>query len=111
MNPQSICITVFALISLAGASGCDFLTESSSVTLKFPKNANCDGRNGVGPHIKLNEAVTDGQFVVLAYSAILQRPPEPEGLNGYCLLLKNGTANRKQLVDRFVGSPEFAGIK
>lgn len=112
VNPNHKLATVFAVISLAFvSSGCDFLNESNSVTVKFPRTENCEGRSGVGSNAKANNVLNDGQFVALAYFTILQRPPEPEGLNGYCLLLKSGAANRKQLIDRFVASPEFSGIK
>lgn len=49
-------------------------------------------------------------FVRAAYLALLNREPDPQGLDAFCALLKGG-ATKKQVLDNILKSNEYQNIK
>jgi hypothetical protein len=55
--------------------------------------------------------MSDEQYVYFLYKFILKRAPDKEGFKHHLTALKNGTVSREVLVQHFMFSPEYLGVK
>lgn len=56
-----------------------------------------------------NRGTTDEEFLSILYRALLNREPDPEGVDGWLSELNTG-ASRADIVDAFVSSEEFSNL-
>jgi glycosyltransferase involved in cell wall biosynthesis len=95
-----------AASALAACSATNVVTVSS-----VPIPTTCLQKTGLAPSAATHAALPDGEFVTVAYHAVLQRAPDPSGLAHFCTQLTDKKLSRLGVVETLLASPEAQALR